>query len=286
MYKIYLNKNYLDLFYKYRYMKVYGSMTTIYSRQDYLLNTLISLKNQTYKVDKYYIWLSEEPHLKDKGFTNRIINNDILTFINNNNDQFEIRWTPNIGPYRKLLPLLKEKWNEDCLILTFDDDIIYNKNLIENIIQDYNKHKCCIAYRGFTPRINDLRFINFNYISDSTNIIPKSLINFANSGVGTLTHPTFFHKTGNLIFDMNMITKLANTTDDIWYYFCRIANNIETFLEYKPYYFNFKHMQKDCLFRINSAKENEKFDKNSITFQNVAKEFIENKFITKINTQF
>ena len=35
---------------------------------------------------------------------------------------FTIVYTDNLGPHRKLLPLLAKKWHEDCLIVTFDDE--------------------------------------------------------------------------------------------------------------------------------------------------------------------
>ena len=55
--------------------------------------------------------------------------------------------------YRKLLPLLKDKWNEDCIIITIDDDTIYDTNLIENLVNDYHTNKCVIGNRGFSTII-------------------------------------------------------------------------------------------------------------------------------------
>ena len=65
----------------------------------------------------------------------------------------------NTGPYRKLLPLLKDKWDEDCIIITLDDDVIYYTKLIKNLVNDYNKHKCSIGYRGFTPYLINLKIL-------------------------------------------------------------------------------------------------------------------------------
>ena len=132
----------------------------------------------------------------------------------------------------KLLPLLKEKWNEDCLILTIDDDIVYNKDIIKSCVNDYKKHKCCIAYRGFTPELKNVTLSNLKYGRGSKQV-SKHLYNFANSGVATVNHPSFYHKTGDLVFNLEYIKKYCETTDDIWYYLCRIVNNIETFLDLK-----------------------------------------------------
>ena len=125
----------------------YISLTSIQQKQKELKKTLQSVLIQTLKVDKCYIYLSEEPYLLDKGFKDKKLDDNLRQFISSHNI-FEIRWTKNTGPYRKLLPLLKEKFNEDCIILTIDDDIEFDKNLVKNLVTDYNKHKCCINYRG------------------------------------------------------------------------------------------------------------------------------------------
>ena len=74
----------------------------------------------------------------DKGFSNKIItNNNLLSLIENSKEIIELEWVENIGSYRKLTPLLMKKWEEDCIIITIDDDIEYNKILIENMVKDY-----------------------------------------------------------------------------------------------------------------------------------------------------
>jgi hypothetical protein len=80
-------------------------VTSIFQRQDKLLKTLKSIINQTLLPNKCYIYLSTEPYLLDKGFKDKIINIELSNFLNKNNI-FEICWCKNIGPYRKLLPLL------------------------------------------------------------------------------------------------------------------------------------------------------------------------------------
>ena len=257
-------------------MKIYISLTSINQKQNLLLNTLISISTQTVLPDKCYIYLSEEPYLLDKGFKNKIVSAKLQEFISKN-ALFEIKWCKNIGPYRKLLPILKSKWNEDCLILTIDDDIIYNKNLIKDYINDYKKYKCCITYRGVTHNFKKGDYSDFRY-TKKRRIILKSLHNFANSGVGTITHPSFFHKTKNLIFNQELINELCKTTDDIWYYFCRIANNIETVVILKAHYIKFQHIQSNlALFnRYNNVS-----DTNTKNFRKTAKKFIELNLIDK-----
>jgi len=261
-------------------MKIYVSLTSIFQKQVSLLFTLKSILSQTLLPTKCFIYLSEDPYLIDTGFKNRILKNDLQKFINSNSI-FEVRWCRNIGPYRKLLYLLKSKWNEDCLILTVDDDILFHPRLIENYVCDYNKYKCCVTYRGFTHDFQFPDFSKFHY-EKRRKTIPRTRYNFANSGVGTIIHPFFFHKTNNLIFDSNLIKELCQTTDDIWYYFCRIANNIDTVVINKPHFFRFVSAQtrnaddaKYALFwKYNSVN-----DTNTINVKKTAEKFNQLKLL-------
>ena len=203
---------------------IYISLTSIFQNQDLLIKTLKSIKNQTLKPDKIFCYLSEEPFLLDSGFTHKNITNlDLKNFINENKE-FEIVWVKNIGSYRKLLPLLKEKWNENCLIITIDDDAIYDENLVKNLVNAYNENKCVIGYRGFTPKMDKIK--NFDYTKRDNEKL-KYRYNFL-TGLGSILYkPDFFHKTGNLIFDQSIYLNYCDKQDDIWFYILRIMNEID-----------------------------------------------------------
>ena len=157
----------------------------------------------------------------------------------NSNNLFKIRWCKNTGPYRKLLPLLKEKFNEDCLIITLDDDIEYHPNLIKNLVDDYDRHKCSVNYRGFTMKL-DKKTNSIIYWNDYE-LIKNNLYNFSTNGAGTVFHPSFFHKTKDLIFNEKIYKSICPTSDDIWYNFCRIANNVDCFIDTKQFALNLFH---------------------------------------------
>jgi hypothetical protein len=248
-------------------MKIYVSLTSIFDKQICLLQSLKSIISQSTLPEKCFIYLSEEPYLLDKGFKNKEINKELIEFVNSH-ELFEIRWVDNIGPYRKLLFLLKEKWDEDCLILTIDDDIIYNNNLIKDYIADYNIHKCCISYRGGTLNFKNKDFSDCVYEKRKSPILRHAKYNFANSGVGMVTHPSFFHKTSNLIFNLDIINEVCNTGDDIWYYFCRIANNIDTVIINKPTYFKLFTNYTALYYNYNKKQ-------NTTNIQKTAAKFIE-----------
>lgn len=214
-------------------MNVYVSLTSIFQNQNELLKTLISIKQQIMIPTKVFLYLSEEPYLLDTGFTNKIITDSQLkSFLSDNTSLIEIRWTENTGPYRKLLPLLKEKWDEECLIITIDDDTEYVDTLLLSLITDYKEQKCVICYRGYTPnikRIEDIRYEN------TRSLINRYLYNLPTGKGGILYHPSFFKATGDLIFSKDIYTEVSKTSDDLWFFMVRICNKVDCYMPKTPW---------------------------------------------------
>ena len=214
---------------------VYISLTSIECNQDILLQTLESIVTQSMLPDKVYLFLSSESFMLDRGFKNGIISNvELREFLDEHSDLIEIQWVPNIGSYRKLLPLLKQKWDEDCLIITIDDDTVYMPNLVFNLVADYQKHECVISYRGWTPLFNTLG--TWRYRSHRKKYSkPIDLYNFATGKGGILYHPKFFHATKDLIFNRKIYGKTCASGDDIWFYLVRIKNDIPCYVGKRRY---------------------------------------------------
>jgi len=244
-------------------MKIYISLTSIFQNQNILLKTLKSIKEQTLKPNECIIYLSEKPYLLDAGFKGRILNNDLSIFLKEN-ELFKIKWCKNTGPYRKLLPLLKKKLEEDCLIIAIDDDTEYHPSLIENYVNDYKDKNCCISYRGFTMMKNNENKIDYDVRGKFIN---NNLFNFHVGKAGVLYHPKFFSKTKDIIFKRKIYTECCETGDDIWFNFMRIANGINCYIDQKPYmtndftnpitalWFNFNSVNKLDTININKTIE-------------------------------
>ena len=95
-------------------------------------------------------FLSVEPFLQDTGFKDRKITNvNLIDIFNKYKDLIQIKWVKNTGPYRKLIPIIEEKigTNENSIIITIDDDVEYNKNLIEKMVYSYLENECVISCR-------------------------------------------------------------------------------------------------------------------------------------------
>ena len=221
---------------------------------------------QTKLPDKIFLYLSEEPYLLDTGFKDKKITNSNLLKLINDNSIINIKWVKNSGSYRKLLPLLKDKWSEDCIIITIDDDTVYDTHLIENLINDYNKQKCVIGYRGFTPSFDKIE--NFHYLKHDKSQHLSSYNFFTGKG-GILYKPQFFHKTHDLIFNDKIYLDTCPTGDDIWFYIVRLLNNVKGYLGNKNW--QIKDLTNNGLF-TNFNRDN---NTNNISFKKTLKKIKE-----------
>lgn len=244
-------------------MNIYVSLTSIFQNQNELLKTLQSIKTQIMKPNKVFLYLSEEPYLLDNGFANKIITNeDLHNFLRNNNEFIEVRWTENEGPYRKLIPILKEKWNEDCVIITIDDDTEYVDNLILNLVDDYKQQNCVICYRGHTPNIIKIEDITYEKFKPR---IDRFLYNLPTGKGGILYHPSFFKKTGELIFFKDFYLEIAKTNDDLWFFMVRVCNSVDCYMSQKQWQIADNTTKYGLYSNINSKNQtNTKYLKNLI----------------------
>lgn len=240
---------------------MYISLTSIFKNQHILLTTLQSIVNQSKLPDKIFLYLSEEPYMLDVGFQKKEITcQELLVFLQEHENVIQVCWVDNQGSFRKLLPLLREKWDEDCIIITIDDDTVYDKDLIKNMVCDYRIHECVISYRGFTPKMKTLS--QFNYIQRGS-LIAKHLYNFPTGKGGILYKPQFFHETGQLIFNRNLYMNLCAAQDDVWFYLLRIKNQVDCFVDNCK-----KYMTKDLSNHGLYATFNKKNNNNTLVLRN------------------
>ena len=212
-------------------MKTYISLTSIKDNQPSLIHALKSIQNQTQQPDRCFLYLSEEPYMLDKGFKDKRLNEDLDELVNSHS-LFEIKWVKNTGPYRKLLPLLQEKFEEDCVIIAIDDDTSYSPDMIKKYIKDYKEHNCVIGSRSFT--MNTQNFDNISYRS-RVKLKKSDVYNFHTGKGGVLYHPKFFAKSVSHLFDENIYKECCPYGDDIWFNFHRIVNGVKCYVGARTY---------------------------------------------------
>ena len=100
---------------------VYVSMTTTHIRITQVHIAIKTIFKSIVIPDRLYLFISKDPFLVDKGIQPNDIPEQLKQLLRNGYP-ISIIYTKNIGPHRKLLPLLASKYTEDCIIVTFDDE--------------------------------------------------------------------------------------------------------------------------------------------------------------------
>lgn len=132
-------------------------------------------------------------------------------------ERFEIRWTKNIGSYKKLIPALKDF--PDDIIITFDDDLFYHPELIERLLVGYKKYpKMIHCHRSTTVLVDDAGEVTFSNLSFNR---PSYCHKF--TGVSGVLYPP--HSLSKEIFDEEKFMALAPTGDDVWFWTIALLNN-------------------------------------------------------------
>jgi hypothetical protein len=140
------------------------------------------------------------------------------------------------------------------------------------MVNDYIEHKCVVNYRGFSPLLdtsNNLDSFDYNKKRIIISGIPKNgykdLYNFPTGVAGILYKPSFFHKTGDLIFNKEIYLKTCNKCDDVWFYLIRIKNNVECFLRFDS--FSTENLSNSGLFLTFNKYDNN----NTVSLRNTFK---------------
>ena len=234
------------------------SLTSYPARIGTVNQTIESLLNQTMKADKVILWLAPEQFpnkekdlpehllaLCDKGLT--------------------IDWYHDIKSYKKLIPTLKKY--PEAIIVTADDDLLYDKNWLLYLYNSYLTEKNVIHCHRITRLYNignQLRILDRNLYLNKKNcyredIKKASYFNKLSGGAGTLYPPHSLHKD---VLDEETFMQLAPTSDDIWFYIQAIRNNYRVkVVDNNLYILNYipGTQNENCLCRINDISGNKIF---------------------------
>ena len=170
----------------------------------YLLHIVLkSIYNQTICPDEIILWIEK----KDK----RNIPNKI---INLKRKGLKIFFYNNFKSYNKIIHTINIR--KKNYIITFDDDIIYNKKSIEFLIKKSKKFTDkIIANRIHRIRLKNNKPIHYsNWFWNSQNLTTDRL-NFQTGVYGVLYPPNCFYKD---ISKYKIFQKLSPNADDLWLY--------------------------------------------------------------------
>tara|TARA_B110000037_G_scaffold220120_1_gene286971 strand:+ start:104 stop:1003 length:900 start_codon:yes stop_codon:yes gene_type:complete len=189
------------------------SLTTFGKRIDDVYLAVESIAKQTLKPNRVILWLS-----KDEFFNKKLP----ITLANLEKRGLEIKYCRDLKSYNKIIPTIKECPND--LIITIDDDIIYNFDLIEILYKNYLNDPT-IIYCGSAKimKINDRRVFDYNSWQKIEGKSDASLLNFALGFSGVLYFPGCFD---DEVLNEQKLLELAPSADDVWLKAMSLINGV------------------------------------------------------------
>jgi len=187
-----------------RERKYIVSLTSFPARINDVWISIETILRQSYKPDMVLLWLSKNQfkdeklpqnllNLQDRGLTIRYINEDLRS-------------------HKKYIYALEEF--PDDYIITLDDDLYYEKDLILNLVELKKKHPNCVP----TNRAHKIKIHSDNvepyrkWLHNTIDALPSNLI-VQTGGYGTLYTKSDLYKDYNSI---EKIKELAPCADDLW----------------------------------------------------------------------
>lgn len=192
------------------------SLTSFPARITEVKYTIFSMLEQSLLPQKIILFLAESqfPN-KEKDLP--------LELVNLQNEIFEIRFCEDLRSYKKLVPLLNEKNEQNVLIC--DDDIFYRKNTIKLLWENHLKNpKDVICHIGkklsFDEKNNLLPYKNWPFVKSCTSkndVLPI--------GGGCVLYPKEVLKKSSELKNIESFTKIAPFADDIWFWYSAIKES-------------------------------------------------------------
>lgn len=189
---------------KYCNNEVIITLTTYKERLHEVHLTIESIMQGTIKPNRIILWLAE----------NEYNTNDISIFLQKQMKRgLEIRYCKDLRSYKKIIPTLK--MFPDACIVTIDDDLIYEPDILEHLLLSYRKYPSCVsACRTERIKTDDNGMpLEYNKWDRLSHTIEPSHYNFLTSGGGTLFPP---HSLPPETQNEDVFMQLAPETDDVW----------------------------------------------------------------------
>ncbi len=196
---------------------------TSYPARITIVNRIMeNMQRQTMQPDRVVLWLalSQFPHGEEEL---------PYSLTKHKRDGLEIRWCDDTRSYKKLIPALLEF--PDDILITLDDDLVYDDRLIESLYASYCRHPNAIS----AARTHLMRFDGRGELlpyrcwrMDYSGIIDTpSMALFATTGAGTLFPPHIF---GEEAVCVERALRLCPKADDVWVKVMQLMYNVPTVL--------------------------------------------------------
>lgn len=189
--------------------KIIISLTSYPKRIAFVPQVIDSLLNQTYKADKVILWLAKSQFLTRE----EELPKELLAYIEKG---LAIEWCDeDIRGHKKYFYAMQQ-YPED-IIITVDDDCIYDSDLVETLYASYRKYPQSVS----TTRTNQMIFSDTRVLNKYTQwkLNSKEFVNIESLslvaiGVGGVLYPP--HCMHDELFNIKQIKSTCLNADDLW----------------------------------------------------------------------
>lgn len=163
----------------------------------------------------------------------------------------------------------------DAIVMTFDDDIIYNHRVVETLMDSHRMYPNCVVGTRCTRMLCDENGVIFNYMrwkrNDATLSEKPSFYCFP-SGVGGVLYPP--KALAQEAFNCSQIYALCPLADDIWLKTMELLKGtsaIQTKRKFKLVYI--KNLQKGPTLVSKNIAQGDQETQNDVQLKNICKSF-------------
>lgn len=184
--------------------QVIVSLTTHGKRIYEVFKSIESVMQGTWLPNRIVLWISED-------YQNMPLPE---TLIRQQKRGLEIEYVKDVGPHTKLIPALK-KFPED-IIVTIDDDMYYQYDMLENLIKAYLHDSSSIHANRVTVMTFDERERLNSYLQwkHYSHPIQDTRLNLITGVEGCLYPP---HSLCDEVFNESVFRKTCPYADDVWF---------------------------------------------------------------------
>jgi hypothetical protein len=196
--------------------RIIVSLTSFSAAIQFAVQAVQSILEGSVKPDKIILYLTASQ------FPNGEISPELVALMQEN-PLFEVRFSEeNIRSYTKLVPALKDFPND--IIVTIDDDIVYNEDMLHDLLRLHKKYpKAIVGHRVRLLKMN-APYSTWKIYSKYRYLLKSLCPRFVNlqTGVGGVLYPPNSLKMEML--DSKLFMEMAPTVDDIWFWAAAVAN--------------------------------------------------------------
>jgi len=202
------------------------SLTSYGNRINEVYLAIESIMQGTVKPNRIILWLPEEM----KGISLPSV------LQRQRNRGLQIEYCQDVRSYTKLIPTLKKY--SDASIITIDDDVMYELDLVENLVRTHieRPNKIC-ANRIHKIKLDDkgypMSYLEWDMCSSNGS---DSKLNFLTGVGGVLYPPNAFLSE---VFNEEVFMNICKYADDVWFYAMLLMND-------KDIVKSFTHAENGC----------------------------------------